>query len=66
MPLCDRFKCHNYKVTYFDVRGRAEVVRLLLAAAGQKFEDERIDPKQWLSLKPSATCLFVLLPLMCH
>ena len=53
MPLCDRFKSHHYKLTYFDLRGRAEVVRLLLAAAGQKFEDERVEGKQWGPMRSS-------------
>lgn len=32
----------DYKLTYFNARGRAEFVRLIFAAAGQKFTDERI------------------------
>lgn len=31
-----------YKITYFDIRGLAEVPRLVLAAAGQEFVDDRI------------------------
>ncbi|GFN73807.1 glutathione s-transferase [Plakobranchus ocellatus] len=43
----------NYKVIYFNVRGRAEVTRLIFAYAGQKFEDKRIVREEWLKLKPS-------------
>ena len=45
------------KLTYFNLRGRAEPSRLLLAYGGIKFEDCRItpgfeDPKEWMALKP--------------
>jgi len=33
----------EYKVHYFNGKGRAEMIRLVLTAAGQKFEDIRID-----------------------
>ena len=32
----------EYKVTYFDGRGRAELTRLVFAAVGEKYTDERI------------------------
>lgn len=32
----------EYKLTYFNGRGRAEITRLIFAAAGQKYTDERI------------------------
>lgn len=35
----------NYKLTYFDGRGRAEVVRMLFTAGGITFTDERV--KNW-------------------
>merc|ERR1711936_570142 len=46
------------KLTYFNLRGRAEPSRLLLAYGGIKFEDCRLtpafeDPKEWLKLKPN-------------
>lgn len=42
------------KLVYFDGRGRAEVIRLLLVAAGQKYEDKRIDFKDWEKEKPKS------------
>ena len=35
----------HYKITYFDGRGRAEISRLILSAAGVDFTDERV--KDW-------------------
>jgi len=37
----------SYKLQYFNGRGRGEIPRLLLAAAGQKFEDVRIEQEDW-------------------
>jgi len=44
----------QYKLTYFNGRGRAETSRLLFAAAGVSYEDNRIEREQWPELKPSA------------
>ena len=46
------------KLTYFNLRGRGEPARLLLAYGGIKFEDRRLtpafqDPAEWQKLKPS-------------
>lgn len=32
----------SYKVTYFNGKGRAELSRLILTAAGVEFTDERV------------------------
>ncbi|XP_059143203.1 glutathione S-transferase 1-like [Physella acuta] len=37
----------NVKLYYFDGRGRAEVTRLMLAAAGVKYEDIRYTSQTW-------------------
>lgn len=42
----------TYKVYYFDGRGRCEISRLILTAAGQKFEDIRYQENEWPSHKP--------------
>lgn len=42
----------TYKVTYFDAKGRGEIIRLVLSAAGKEFVDERIKTEQWPALKP--------------
>ncbi|KAL8620404.1 hypothetical protein ACOMHN_055485 [Nucella lapillus] len=37
----------DIKLYYFSVRGRAEAMRLVMAAAGKKFEDIRLTGEQW-------------------
>ena len=45
----------TYKLTYFPVRGRAEVIRFVFAQAEVKYEDVRIIGKtvDWPEMKPS-------------
>ncbi|XP_060070977.1 hematopoietic prostaglandin D synthase-like [Ylistrum balloti] len=42
----------SYKLIYFPVRARGELIRLVFAVAGQKHEDEVITMDDWASLKP--------------
>lgn len=39
------------KLTYFNVRGRAESIRLLLEEAGVEYTDNRVQVEQWPALK---------------
>jgi len=41
----------QYRLIYFPLRARAEVSRLLFAAAGVKYEDVRIDRAKWPQMK---------------
>ena len=41
----------TYKLYYFNGRGRGEICRLILAAAGQQFEDIRYELNDWPSHK---------------
>ncbi|CAL1528870.1 unnamed protein product [Lymnaea stagnalis] len=43
---------NKLRLIYFDIRSRAEVSRLLLAAAGQEYEDVRISHEEWADEKP--------------
>jgi len=40
------------KLTYFNARGRGELMRLLFALDGVKYEDNRIEFNDWPKLKP--------------
>ena len=44
------------KLTYFGIRGRAELSRLILAAAEMPYEDNRVANEDWPALKPSKWC----------
>ena len=48
-PFC------GVRLTYFDGAGRAELSRLILAAAGIEYEDRRIDSQDWRELKPGSS-----------
>ena len=39
------------KLTYFDVRARGELARLVMAAANKPYEDNRITFEEWPKLK---------------
>ena len=41
----------HFKLTYFNFRGRAEIIRMIFVAANQPFQDERIEPANWPAFK---------------
>ena len=41
------------KVIYFDLYGRAEPIRMMLAKAGVEFEDKRVTHAEWPELQPT-------------
>ena len=43
----------TYRLTYFTLAGRAEVMRQLFACAGQVYEDRRLEWEQWRGVKTS-------------
>jgi len=43
----------NYKLTYFNSRGKAETIRMLFAEANVQYEDNRLDRANWPNLKPT-------------
>lgn len=49
----------QYKLHYFNIRGRGEIIRLVFAAAGQEYEDHRFEFQDWPKYKqttPFGTC----------
>ncbi|XP_052086424.1 S-crystallin SL11-like isoform X4 [Mytilus californianus] len=42
----------KFKLSYFDIRARGELPRLVFAAAGKEFEDERLSGDKWTAFKP--------------
>ena len=47
----------QYKLSYFNIRARAEVTRMLFSLAGVEFEDNRFEfgGSEWPDFKPSKT-----------
>jgi glutathione S-transferase len=52
------------KVTYFDMAGRAEAIRLALFLGQIPFEDERLSRDEWAARKESGDVRFGQLPLL--
>lgn len=47
----------SLKITYFNIRGRAETARLTMVVGKLPFEDERITNDQWGELRPNTPYL---------
>ena len=43
----------KYTLYYFNIRGRAEIIRLVFAEAGRPYEDKRLTQEEWGQFKPS-------------
>ncbi|XP_077999269.1 hematopoietic prostaglandin D synthase-like [Glandiceps talaboti] len=54
----------KYRLTYFNIRARGEVSRLLFAAAGVDYEDVRIATENWPSEKTSGKFPFGQMPIL--
>lgn len=51
----------SYRLHYFDVRGRAEIVRMLFKLAQVEFEDIRVTESEWPRVKLGKFVDFFLL-----
>lgn len=54
----------QFRLTYFNVRGRGEIDRLVFAAAGVDYEDKRVEFPEWPALKTSGFAPFGQLPVL--
>ena len=45
----------HYKLSYFNLKGRAELARMMFAEAQVEFEDHRIEQEDWPAEKSSMT-----------
>ncbi len=43
----------KYELNYFEGKGRAEFMRLIMAQAGIEFADKRHTREEWQKIKPS-------------
>ncbi|XP_070265033.1 hematopoietic prostaglandin D synthase isoform X2 [Myotis yumanensis] len=43
----------SYKLIYFNMRGRAEIIRYIFAYLDIKYEDHRIEQADWPEIKPN-------------
>ncbi|XP_062520391.1 hematopoietic prostaglandin D synthase-like [Corticium candelabrum] len=54
----------SYKLTYFPVRGRAELARIIFHYTKTPFEDIRVKGEEWQALKKSGKPPFGFLPIL--
>lgn len=54
----------TYKLTYFNLKARAEPTRYLFALAGVEFEDVRISDEEWQKLKASEFAPLKQIPIL--
>uniref|UniRef100_A0A0L8HMK4 GST N-terminal domain-containing protein n=1 Tax=Octopus bimaculoides TaxID=37653 RepID=A0A0L8HMK4_OCTBM len=46
----------SYTLHYFNHRGRAEICRMLFAAAGIQYNDRRIESSEWNNMRSKMPC----------
>ena len=51
----------TYVFEYFNLRARGELIRLIFAEAGEKYEDKRFSFEEWPKHKPSNLTILVLI-----
>merc|ERR1712142_113903 len=53
------FNMPNYTLHYFNGRGRAEILRMMMNMAGMKFMDRRIEFNEWDKIRNDMPCMRV-------
>lgn len=51
--IMDMGEKKSFTLIYFDIRGRAEPIRILFALAGVKYIDRRLSKEEWPEMKAS-------------
>jgi glutathione S-transferase len=54
----------QYTLHYFDLRGRAEISRLIMNAAGIPYTEKRIQFQDWPAIKPTTVLGQVILRIL--
>ncbi|EDV25617.1 expressed hypothetical protein [Trichoplax adhaerens] len=54
----------SYRLTYFNSRGRGEIIRYLFALAGVPYEDVRVTSEEWKKMKSDSKAPFGQLPML--
>ena len=49
-------KLHKHKLTYFNMKGRAELIRWLLVLSHEPFEDVRVEKEDWPNIIATTPC----------
>ncbi|XP_054583356.1 hematopoietic prostaglandin D synthase isoform X3 [Eptesicus fuscus] len=52
-PATENYTMPSYKLIYFNMRGRAEIIRYIFAYLDIKYEDHRIEQADWPKIKPT-------------
>ncbi|GMR37933.1 hypothetical protein PMAYCL1PPCAC_08128, partial [Pristionchus mayeri] len=54
----------HYKLTYFDLRGRGEPIRMMFAIAGVPLEEKRVQMEDWEEMVKNNVTPFDALPML--
>lgn len=59
-------KNDTFKLTYFGGNGRAAIIRAIFSVMKYPFENEVIEPKEWMKIKQSGRFEFQQMPILKH
>ena len=55
---------NTLRLYYFNLRARAELIRLIFAASGRTWEDIRFKTTEWPEFKPKMLLVYILYMLL--
>ena len=56
----------EYRLIYLNCRGRAELIRFILAQAGVEYEDHRIELAEWAEKRAGIAIAVYIISEMCN